>query len=169
MISGSYDRSLMIWCLKTGRCKATLRGHEGHVVCLYVPEKESNNTQVWSLTQLHSVTFFNQWLLKEKCEFCCDANKQSRFVSVVLNGVLESLHLARYTCQCPTKILKAIYEVSLRILEGRRVSSKRTSRVRDWDKRVSSPMRSYLFARQANQRFFSTKSKKKNIWISSQT
>jgi len=45
VISGSYDRSLMIWCLKTGRCKATLRGHEGHVVCLYVPEKESNNTQ----------------------------------------------------------------------------------------------------------------------------
>jgi len=38
VISGSYDKSLRLWCLKTGRCLATLRGHQGHVVCLHVPE-----------------------------------------------------------------------------------------------------------------------------------
>ena len=37
VISGSYDETIKIWCLKTGRCQETLRGHHGRVLCMYVP------------------------------------------------------------------------------------------------------------------------------------
>ena len=37
VISGSYDETLKLWCLKTGRCEATLRGHRGRVLCMHVP------------------------------------------------------------------------------------------------------------------------------------
>ena len=39
VISGSYDETLKIWCLKTGRCESTLRGHQGRVLCMHVPWK----------------------------------------------------------------------------------------------------------------------------------
>ena len=40
VISGSYDETIKIWCLKTGRCQETLRGHHGRVLCMYVPWKD---------------------------------------------------------------------------------------------------------------------------------
>ena len=59
VISGSYDETLKIWCLKTGRCEATLRGHQGRVLCMHVPWEahpgiflsgsEDKSIKVWSL------------------------------------------------------------------------------------------------------------------------
>ena len=34
IVTGSRDRSIKIWCLKTGECLATIRGHRGSVLCL---------------------------------------------------------------------------------------------------------------------------------------
>lgn len=36
LVSGSYDKTLKIWDLATGRCERTLRGHSGWVSCLRV-------------------------------------------------------------------------------------------------------------------------------------
>ena len=35
VVSGSYDATMKVWCLKTGTCKQTLRGHDGRVLCLF--------------------------------------------------------------------------------------------------------------------------------------
>lgn len=43
VISGSYDKTLRLWCLKTGQCTSVLRGHSGHVLCVYVPEDEEED------------------------------------------------------------------------------------------------------------------------------
>ncbi|KAF9233898.1 WD40-repeat-containing domain protein, partial [Melanogaster broomeanus] len=34
IISGSRDRTIKVWCIKTGRCIATFEGHLGSVLCL---------------------------------------------------------------------------------------------------------------------------------------
>lgn len=34
VVSGSYDNTLKMWCLKTGECTLTLRGHVDRVLCL---------------------------------------------------------------------------------------------------------------------------------------
>lgn len=34
IITGSRDRSIKVWSLKTGRCLATFKGHFGSVLCL---------------------------------------------------------------------------------------------------------------------------------------
>ncbi|KAF8842817.1 WD40 repeat-like protein [Paxillus ammoniavirescens] len=34
IISGSRDRTIKVWCIKTGRCLATFEGHTGSVLCL---------------------------------------------------------------------------------------------------------------------------------------
>lgn len=34
VITGSRDRSIKVWSLKTGRCLATIKGHRGSVLCL---------------------------------------------------------------------------------------------------------------------------------------
>ncbi|KAF9224797.1 WD40 repeat-like protein [Gyrodon lividus] len=34
IISGSRDRTIKVWCIKTGRCMATFKGHTGSVLCL---------------------------------------------------------------------------------------------------------------------------------------
>ena len=43
VISGSYDKTLRLWCLKTGNCSSVLRGHTGHVLCAYVPSQDRQN------------------------------------------------------------------------------------------------------------------------------
>ena len=42
VISGSYDNTLRLWCLKTGSCSSVLRGHNGHVLCIYVPSEKDD-------------------------------------------------------------------------------------------------------------------------------
>lgn len=56
VISGSYDETLKIWCLTSGRCLNTLRGHRGRVLCVYVSDNKillSGSTdktiKIWSL------------------------------------------------------------------------------------------------------------------------
>ena len=59
VISGSYDETLKLWCLKTGRCEATLRGHRGRVLCMHVPwnahpgiflsGSDDKSIKVWSM------------------------------------------------------------------------------------------------------------------------
>jgi len=38
LVSGSYDKTLKIWDLASGRCQRTLRGHSGWVSCLRVEQ-----------------------------------------------------------------------------------------------------------------------------------
>lgn len=40
LVSGSRDRSIKVWDIVTGKCKQTLRGHEGSVLCLQYDEKD---------------------------------------------------------------------------------------------------------------------------------
>ena len=54
VISGSYDETIKIWCLKTGRCQETLRGHHGRVLCMYVPW-ESHPGLILSGTYIQSI------------------------------------------------------------------------------------------------------------------
>ena len=35
VVSGSYDSTLRLWCLKTGACRKVLRGHADRVLCLF--------------------------------------------------------------------------------------------------------------------------------------
>jgi WD40 repeat protein len=35
VISGSYDSTLKVWCVKTGRCLRTLTGHQGRVLTIF--------------------------------------------------------------------------------------------------------------------------------------
>lgn len=52
IITGSRDRSIKIWSLKTGRCLATIRGHRGSVLCLKFEKDwdiDSNNALVESV------------------------------------------------------------------------------------------------------------------------
>ena len=51
--------------------------------------------QVWSLTQFYSVNFSKSRIDVKKCAF--STNAQSRFASVVVNGVLGPPRLARHT------------------------------------------------------------------------
>lgn len=47
IITGSRDRSIKVWSLKTGRCLATFRGHSGSVLCLKFDKDwdlDSNNS-----------------------------------------------------------------------------------------------------------------------------
>lgn len=34
IISGSRDRTIKVWCIKTGKCVASFKGHTGSVLCL---------------------------------------------------------------------------------------------------------------------------------------
>ncbi|KIJ63637.1 hypothetical protein HYDPIDRAFT_92246 [Hydnomerulius pinastri MD-312] len=34
IVTGSRDRTIKVWCIKTGRCMATFEGHSGSVLCL---------------------------------------------------------------------------------------------------------------------------------------
>jgi len=34
VISGSYDKTLKVWDIKTGQCRMTLRGHSAAVLCV---------------------------------------------------------------------------------------------------------------------------------------
>jgi WD40 repeat protein len=34
-VSGSYDATIKVWCLRTGNCLRTLTGHEDRVLCLF--------------------------------------------------------------------------------------------------------------------------------------
>lgn len=34
IISGSRDRTIKVWCIKTGKCLASFEGHTGSVLCL---------------------------------------------------------------------------------------------------------------------------------------
>jgi WD40 repeat protein len=34
IISGSRDRTIKVWCIKTGKCMASFEGHTGSVLCL---------------------------------------------------------------------------------------------------------------------------------------
>ena len=63
-------------------------------------------------------------------------NAQSRFASVVVDGVLRPPRLARHTWQCPC-ISGSNAQGESRALEGRRVSSISPSRVRDGDEGVA--------------------------------
>ena len=40
VVSGSYDKTLKIWNIKTGQCCHTLRGHVDHVLCLQFNDKQ---------------------------------------------------------------------------------------------------------------------------------
>ncbi len=40
VISGSYDRSLRVWSLRSGECLRTLEGHAGRVLCLCSSEDQ---------------------------------------------------------------------------------------------------------------------------------
>ena len=35
VISGSYDQTLKLWSMRTGRCRQTLVGHEAAVLCVH--------------------------------------------------------------------------------------------------------------------------------------
>ena len=35
VVSGSYDATIRLWCLKTGNCRKVLRGHGDRVLCLF--------------------------------------------------------------------------------------------------------------------------------------
>ena len=61
VISGSYDETIKIWCLKTGRCQETLRGHHGRVLCMYVPW-ESHPGLILSGTYIQSIF----WIPKQQ-------------------------------------------------------------------------------------------------------
>ncbi|KAF8513589.1 WD40 repeat-like protein [Hysterangium stoloniferum] len=58
IISGSRDRTIKIWSLRTGKLKNTLRGHEGSVLCLkfdstgfMVSGSSDRKILVWDLTK----------------------------------------------------------------------------------------------------------------------
>ena len=39
-MSGSYDKTVKVWDLKTGKCKLTLRGHTAAVLCVQFDEQK---------------------------------------------------------------------------------------------------------------------------------
>lgn len=56
VVTGSRDRSIKVWSLKTGRCLATIKGHRGSVLCLKF-EKD------WDLDSKNALTAegFTDW------------------------------------------------------------------------------------------------------------
>ena len=56
IITGSRDRTIKVWSLKTGRCLATIKGHRGSVLCLKF-EKD------WDLDPANALTEsgFTEW------------------------------------------------------------------------------------------------------------
>ncbi|CAG0924373.1 unnamed protein product [Notodromas monacha] len=63
VISGSYDRTLKIWCIKTGRCLRTLTGHTGKVLTVFYDAADNTlisgsddcHIKVWRMESGHCV------------------------------------------------------------------------------------------------------------------
>ena len=135
----------------------------------WLPQALTVTNQVWSLTQFYSVDF-SQLRISVKCAF--STNAQSRFASVVVDGVLGPPRLARHTWRCPciSVVPEATHEAS-RGPEKGAVSAQKALRGSETETRELlggteensvSPMRGHWFALQANQWFF-TKRKQKKI------
>ena len=54
IITGSRDRTIKVWSLKTGQCLATFAGHNGSVLCLKF-DKE------WDLDEANTDTVYPSW------------------------------------------------------------------------------------------------------------
>ena len=123
-----------------------------------------------SITQFYSVDFSKSRIDVKKSAF--STNAQSRFASVVVDGVLGPPRLARHTWRCPciSVVPEATHEAS-RGPEKGAVSAQKALRGSETETRELlggteensvSPMRGHWFALQANQWFF-TKRKQEKI------
>ena len=117
VISGSYDKTLRLWCLKTGSCSSVLRGHSGHVLCIYVPQEteemcdsekfendksdiflsgSSDNTiKVWSLRTCRNIL-----TLVGHCDAvtCLSLTESNRIISGSLDRTIKLWDLRSGTC-----------------------------------------------------------------------
>ena len=102
---------LMMWYLRLFQLSIHIFNFQRNVILRKI------GYQVWSLTQFYSVDF-SQSRIGEKSAF--STNAQSRFASVVVDGVLGPPRLAQYTWRCPciSVVPEAIHEASRGPLKG---------------------------------------------------
>jgi hypothetical protein len=68
-VSGSYDKCLKVWDIKTGHCRMTLRGHEAAVLCVQFDKRKivSGSCDKTIKVSVHFLTFLLDYCILLLC------------------------------------------------------------------------------------------------------